>query len=79
MKISVKLFGTLKDSVSGTEYNDNFLLKMPVGATIADLLSRLEISTNAHLSVVVNGNIKRQDDLLQEGDTVNIFVAMAGG
>ncbi len=79
MKIMVKLFGTLTGIVSGFDHRDNFVLEMPKDAAITDLLSRLKISTQSHLSVVVNGKIKKQDDLLKEGDSVNIFVAMAGG
>jgi molybdopterin converting factor small subunit len=55
-------------------------VSLPVGSTLADLLSHLEIKLSPEaLLLVVNGHMAELNDVLQDGDQVNLMPAISGG
>lgn len=55
-------------------------LQMPPGADLAGLLRELGIEMNPEsLLLVVNGRLAGSDQLLKEGDEVNLMPAISGG
>lgn len=50
------------------------------GSTLADLLAALEINLPLEaLLLAVNGRVAEVEQALQDGDTVNVMPAIAGG
>jgi sulfur carrier protein ThiS len=55
-------------------------IAVPTGATLTDLLTQLDIPLSSDaLLLVVNGRMAEQDQILKEGDEVNLMAAMSGG
>ncbi len=55
-------------------------VQLPTASTLADLLSHLKIElAPEHLLLVVNGRIAEMNQVLSEGDQVNLMPAMSGG
>ncbi len=55
-------------------------VQLPPDSTLADLLSFLNIElAPEHLLLAVNGRIAELNQVLSEGDQVNLMPAMSGG
>lgn len=55
-------------------------VQLPPASTLADLLALLKIElASEHLLLVINGRIAGLDQVLSEGDQVNLMPAMSGG
>jgi len=75
MKIQVKLMGVLKDRAP-----DGGSLEVGYGATIADVLSTLEIAAETIQAVTVNGSIEHDKGRsLSGGDELVILAPVGGG
>ena len=84
MQIQVKLFATYRDylpSECTRGGNTSGVLDMEAqeGETAVTVLTRLGVPTDEASVVVVNGRSPEPDQLLQEGDVVCAFPAIAGG
>jgi molybdopterin converting factor small subunit len=88
MRIQVKLFATLVQSLSGpvlAQYPEAvragrpFELEMPEGSTLADLVTGLALPDAEVKVIFVNGRAQQLDYRLQAGDTVGIFPPIGGG
>ncbi len=83
LRVSVKLFASLRDKLPGRETGGQ--VDLPEGSSLADLLSLLDISKEQAQMVLVNGEqlplswSERLKVPLREGDTVSIFPPLAGG
>jgi len=77
MKIHVQLYSVLRDKLP-PEAKGRTTLKLDAGATLADLLSKLDI----HRKVVISVNEDHETDKtrrLQDGDIIKIFSSISGG
>ena len=75
MQVSVKLMGFLKEKTPG-----GGSLALSEGATIADVLTQLEIPPASVQVLMVNGSIERnRDRVLQAGDALSILPPVGGG
>lgn len=55
-------------------------VQLPPASTLADLLALLKIElAPEHLLLVINGRIAELDQVLSEGDRVDLMPAMSGG
>jgi sulfur carrier protein ThiS len=81
MRITVKLFGLLRQSGSGAvAYPDRGLaVEIPDGSRVGDLLTHLGISTAKGVTVIKEGHIMSAEETLTEGALVQVFQAMYGG
>jgi sulfur carrier protein ThiS len=52
---------------------------LPPGSTLGDLLARLELQAHEGILLVVNGRTARTEQVLGEGDQVNLIPALSGG
>jgi molybdopterin converting factor small subunit len=78
MKVTIKLLATYRRAVpEGTEAS--FDRDVPSGSTVQDVLARLQLPSDDRKVVLVNGRGVEADYVLQEGDTVAVFPAAAGG
>jgi len=79
MKMSVKLFGTLRESFPDYRHQDGIEVEIPDGATAKDLLSHLKILESNGAVVAIEGRILKRDDKIQHGAQVYVFQAIHGG
>lgn len=77
MKISVKLYGMLREKLPA-ENNGKAELELPSGSTLEDLLQHLKIDSLVKASV--NENLERDFQReLYDGDDVQLFRPVGGG
>jgi sulfur carrier protein ThiS len=79
MKMSVKLFGTLRERFPDYSHQQGIEVEIPDGATAKDLLSLLKISESNGAVVAVEGRILKRDDKIQQGVQAYVFQAIHGG
>jgi len=79
MKMSVKLFGTLRERFPDYRHQQGIEVEVPDGATAKDLLSFLKISESSGAVVAIEGRILKRDDKMQHGAQVYVFQAIHGG
>ena len=79
MKMSVKLFGTLREHFPDYRHQQGIEVEVPDGATTKDLLSFLKISESSGAVVAIEGRILKRDDKMQHGAQVYVFQAIHGG
>lgn len=83
MRVKVKLFASLRNHVSGEKGKAE--VELEDGASLQDLIHRLNIPNQLAQLVMVNGEQfpldgeARSEKKLQEGDSVSIFPPIAGG
>jgi sulfur carrier protein ThiS len=59
---------------------DRLELDLPADATVADVLSALEVRLRREsILLVLNGRIVKPDQALEEGDELRLIPAMSGG
>jgi molybdopterin synthase sulfur carrier subunit len=88
MKVTVKLFATLTQTVSASILNQYpqgirsgspFQVEVPEGCTLAELVALLDLPREIIKITFVNGKIQELDYHLEPGDEVGIFPPIAGG
>jgi molybdopterin converting factor small subunit len=77
MEVEVKLFNLLQQ-YSPCDQNA-FSVRLPVGASLDELLKRLKIPPTAQRIALVNGRRAGDEALLSPGDTVVLMSPMEGG
>jgi molybdopterin converting factor small subunit len=77
MKVQVSLFANLRDYAPGGE--GRFDLGLAAGATVADLVAKLQIPPAVQAIVLVNGRHAEPTTLLAPDDAVTLFPPMEGG
>ena len=76
MNLEVRLFATLRPYMEGACKG---LLEMPKGATIADVVARLDLPDEEIRLIFVNGKHEKRETVLHEGDRVGLFPPVGGG
>ncbi|HEY5640895.1 MAG TPA: MoaD/ThiS family protein [Dehalococcoidia bacterium] len=77
MKITVELRGYLDQYAPGDE--STFPYEMPAGATVRDVLDRLQITDELASAVIVGGEATDVEHSLAEGDRLTLIPPLAGG
>lgn len=79
MQVRVLPFGILKESLG----SEPFLLDLPGGATVADLLARISVQTPSveklGIAVSVNAEYAARGQMLSENDEVGLLPPVSGG
>ncbi|WP_348261896.1 molybdenum cofactor biosynthesis protein MoaE [Telmatobacter sp. DSM 110680] len=79
MQVRVLSFGILKESLGSVP----FVLDLPVGATVADLLARLGVQApmveTLGIAVSVNAEYAERSHVLNESDEVGLLPPVSGG
>lgn len=84
MKVDVRLFASLRDRFP-PEARGRGTLELDPGASLQDLIDRLEVPSALAQMVLVDGRqaprarTARAAIVLEEGQTVSIFPPLAGG
>jgi sulfur carrier protein ThiS len=79
MKISVGLYATLQKFLPSNSTGRRCEIELDDGATVADLLKKLNVPPKLAALRLVNGTQSNPDKVLSEGDKVSIFPQMVGG
>jgi sulfur carrier protein ThiS len=79
VKVKVKLFGTLGQNISGYKQSQEIEFEIPNGATVKDLLDQLKISASQGAIIIAEGKVLKSDDVIQDGDLLNVMQAIRGG
>jgi len=77
MRVHVELFLHLRRYGSAAQGPRE--VELPTGATVADLLARLEIPPTVQKVVLVEGRLRPADAALRDGETVAVFPPLEGG
>jgi sulfur carrier protein ThiS len=77
MKITVELRGYL-DQYAPSE-NPTFPYEIPDGATVRDVLARLQIPDDLASAAIVGGEASDTERALSEGDRLTVVPPLAGG
>ncbi|MCI0814404.1 MAG: MoaD/ThiS family protein [Chloroflexi bacterium] len=77
MKITVELQGYLDQYAPGEDAT--FSYEVAGGATVGDVLERLEISEELAAAVIVGGEATDRERTLAEGDRLTLMPPLAGG
>ena len=78
MRIAVKYMATYRKYLKAGQESP-FSMEVEAGTTVEALLTRLPLPPGEASVVLVNGRSALPDQLLQEGDVVALFPAIAGG
>jgi sulfur carrier protein ThiS len=79
VKVKVRLFGTLGQSIPGYRHSQGIEVEIPNGATVKDLFALLEISESQGAVAIAEGRILNEDDIIKEEVPLNILQAIRGG
>lgn len=79
MRVHVRLFATLGRLVPGIIPGALFEVELPVGATVDDLVSHLNLPVDDVKLAFVNGRARSVDWTLKPGDQVGLFPPVGGG
>jgi sulfur carrier protein ThiS len=79
MNVQLKLFATLRRYLPDGAVGNRCQVEAPKDTRVRDLLARFGVPEKESLVILVNGRDAPADCVLQEGDVVAVFPAMAGG
>ncbi len=79
MRVTVKLYGTLRGLYPGYRHTEGITADVPDGTTIAQLLSLLDLPLDRHVSVIMDGRARKADANVSDGACLNVFQPMGGG
>jgi len=77
MRVAIRTFGNLRQFLP--EHAQGAPLIVPDNVPISQLLAQLGIPENEAWRVSRNGILVQLDDVLSEGDEVNVFAPVGGG
>ncbi|MGQ9492930.1 MAG: MoaD/ThiS family protein [Anaerolineae bacterium] len=79
MRITVKLYATLRRFKPDLAPGAGLPLDVPPKATVSQVVEQLGIPDGVALVPMVNNEVKGMDHVLAEGDTLSLFPPVAGG
>jgi len=81
MEVTVKLFTIYRQHLPPGAQGSSCILEVPPGTTAVELLLQLGVPLEEPVAAVilVNGRQSEPDRVLNDGDTVTAFPAVAGG
>lgn len=79
MQLEVRLFATLREYAPEGALNGVFVITLPEGTTLVDLLAVLGIGPEKVHLRMVNGVNVNEDRALRDNDRVGLFPPIGGG
>ena len=79
MKIRLRLFGTLGNKFSEHDPIHGFEVEIPDGATIGDLMKKLDIFTSKIGIISIDGRLVATTEKLENGNFVRMYHPLSGG
>jgi molybdopterin converting factor small subunit len=79
MKVTVKLFATLRDFLPSGSDGYEAELEVEEGAMVKDVIETLRIPADTRLIIFINSVHADEKTILHEGDVLAMFPPLAGG
>lgn len=79
MKLTVRLFATLRKFAPQSAKDGEFILEVPSGLTIKELLRFCRLPEQSVTIVMVNGIVSALNTVLEDEADVSVFPPLAGG
>ena len=79
MKVEIRLFANLAKLLPPGSQNKRATVTIKKGATVEQLMEKLNIPPKITNVVMINGVHKKKETKLEEGDVVSMFPPIAGG
>jgi molybdopterin converting factor small subunit len=79
MRVTLKLFATFRRYLPPESQGSACQLEVPVATSVGALLGQFDVPVDGTVVILVNGRTAELDAVLQEGDAVAVFPALAGG
>jgi sulfur carrier protein ThiS len=79
MKITVKLLATYRKLLPPEADGNKIELKVPAETSISAVLAKFDLPQEESSVILLNGTITSPETVLQNGDRVTVFSAVAGG
>ncbi len=79
LQVEVKLIATLRRHLPPGARGNSCWLEAQPGTSVNELLARLGVPDLESHVILVNGRDAEASQILQDGDVVAVFPAMAGG
>ena len=79
MKVEIRLFANLAKLLPPGSQNKRATITVKKGATVEDLMDKLDIPQKVTNIIMVNGMHRDRETELNEGDVVSVFPPIAGG
>ncbi|MFC1936243.1 MoaD/ThiS family protein [Chloroflexota bacterium] len=79
MKITVKLLATYRKKLPRHTQGSSCELEIDAASTVEELMESFGIACDKSNVILVNGHVPDVNQILEEGDQVCAFPAMAGG
>ena len=79
MRVTVKLYATLRRYKPEIPSGAGLSLDVPSGTTVSQIVEQLAIPDGVALVAMVNDKVQKLDYVLADGDTLSLFPPVAGG
>jgi sulfur carrier protein ThiS len=79
LRIRVELFGTLAKDFPGYDPLRGMDVNLPDDANVSDILAHLDIPETLGYIVIMDKHIVKSSDKIASGETIRIFLTIAGG
>ncbi len=79
MIVHVKLFATLRRRYPQLGIGETMPVEVSDGATIGQLIEHLHLPAEEVKVVFVNGIVREEEHMLDDGDELGVFPAVGGG
>lgn len=79
VKVQIKLFGIFREFCPPQTEGLGFWLDIDEDARIQDIFARLKIPENLPKSIICNGRVAKEDQVLSESDVIAVFSPITGG
>ena len=79
MKVRVKLLVSYRRYLPPEAEGSAYSLEVPSGARVEEVLAQVPVPADESRVVLLNGRVCSAGQVLEEGDTITIFPALAGG
>ncbi|RLC61465.1 MAG: MoaD/ThiS family protein [Chloroflexi bacterium] len=77
--VHVKLFATLRRLYPHLGLGEAMAVELPDGATVGQLIEHLRLPAREIKVVFVNGVVRKEEHVLNDGDEVGVFPPVGGG
>jgi molybdopterin converting factor small subunit len=79
VRVYIRFLGIYRDYLPADAHGSTYSLETPSGTRIEALRAQLPVPAEEGQVILVNGRTPLPGQVLEEGDTVAVFPAMAGG
>ena len=79
MHVELRLYASLQKFLPGDSVDNPRLVEMEEGTTVRNLLEKFQIPFEAPKIIFLNGIHARGDEVLKDGDRVDVYEMLGGG